>query len=45
MQYEDGTRSKIEIGWGSSEECGRQEIDGEPIVGDAWFGVDPVVDS
>ncbi len=21
------------------------KIDGEPIVGDAWFGVDPVVDS
>ena len=33
------------VGWGSSEECGGQEIDGEPIVGDAWFGVDPVVDS
>ena len=23
----------------------QQEIDGEPIVGDAWLGVDPVVDS
>ena len=33
------------IGWGSSEECGGQAIDGEPIVGDAWFGVDPVVNS
>ena len=29
---------------GSSEECELQEIDGEPVVGDAWFGVDPVVD-
>ena len=22
-----------------------EEIDGEPVVGDAWFGVDPIVDS
>jgi len=28
-----------------SEECGGQEVDGEPLAGDAWFGVDPVVDS
>ena len=21
------------------------EIDGQPVAGDAWFGVDPVVDS
>ena len=27
------------------KECGCQEIDGEPIVGDAWSGADPVVDS
>ena len=30
---------------GEVEKCGGQEIDGGPIVGDAWFGVDPVVDS
>ena len=30
---------------GSSEERAGQEIDGEPVAGDAWFGVDPVVDS
>ena len=30
---------------GSSEKGGGQEIDGEPIVGDAWFGVDPVANS
>ena len=33
------------FGWGSCEECGSQEIEGETVVGDAWFGVDPIVDS
>jgi len=37
--------SDEEVGGASSEEAGGQEIDGEPAAGDAWFGVDPVVDS
>ena len=26
------------------KECGGQEIDGEPVAGDAWFGFDLAVD-